>query len=205
MVGVKGQVQRRGVDRRAAVVGAAIDLFAQSGYRRTSVAAIARRAGIAPSGVIHHFGSKLGLLRAVFEELEGRKTAFVEEIVAEGGLAMLRQLGEYGRLTASVAPNLSLTTLILTVENIAEDTPEHQFILERRRHNRALLRQGLERGIARGELRSDFDVERKAEEMHAFMFGVQLYSLLDPDVSSIRLHEGYFVALAEDLAAPATR
>ncbi|WP_031112422.1 helix-turn-helix domain-containing protein, partial [Streptomyces sp. NRRL S-146] len=68
MAGVKGQVQKRGVERRRAMVDAAIELFARQGVRGTGVAAVAERAGATPSALIHHFGSKDGLVRAVLEE-----------------------------------------------------------------------------------------------------------------------------------------
>ena len=46
---------------------AAKRLFAQNGYENTSTVAIAREAGTSESQLMKHFGSKLGLLMAVFE------------------------------------------------------------------------------------------------------------------------------------------
>jgi AcrR family transcriptional regulator len=48
----------------ARIRDAAIDLFAADGITTTTVRAIAARAGVSPGLVIHHFGSKDGLLAA---------------------------------------------------------------------------------------------------------------------------------------------
>ena len=68
MPGVKGQVQARGVERRRAIVEAAIEHFAREGYRGTGIAAIAEAAGVTTGGLLHHFGSKEGLLVEVLRE-----------------------------------------------------------------------------------------------------------------------------------------
>lgn len=50
------------------LLDAAKDLFAADGYENASTASIARRAGTSESQLIKHFGSKEGLLEAVFDE-----------------------------------------------------------------------------------------------------------------------------------------
>lgn len=52
---------------RAAILDAALRLFGEHGYERTSVAAVAREAGVAQGLVLYYFTSKLGLLEAVCE------------------------------------------------------------------------------------------------------------------------------------------
>lgn len=52
---------------RAAVVDAAIALFTEHGYRATTVAGIAARAGVSPEGVHKSFGSKAALAKAAFD------------------------------------------------------------------------------------------------------------------------------------------
>ncbi len=49
------------------ILSAAKQLFAANGYENTSTAAIARRAGTSESQLMKHFGSKEGLLEAIFD------------------------------------------------------------------------------------------------------------------------------------------
>lgn len=53
--------------RRLAVVLAARDLFEQDGYRPTTIAAIADRAGVSAESIYKGFGSKAALAKAVFD------------------------------------------------------------------------------------------------------------------------------------------
>jgi AcrR family transcriptional regulator len=58
----------RGPARRAEVVSAAIECFARSGYRATSMGEIAARADVARPVLYDHFPSKKALFLAVLEE-----------------------------------------------------------------------------------------------------------------------------------------
>jgi AcrR family transcriptional regulator len=49
-------------DARAAILDAAVELFAESGYDRTTIRAVASRAEVDPALVYHYFGDKQGLL-----------------------------------------------------------------------------------------------------------------------------------------------
>ena len=52
------------------IFDAAVDLFAEHGYDRTSVRDIARAVGIAESAVYRHYPSKEAILQAIFEHME---------------------------------------------------------------------------------------------------------------------------------------
>ena len=54
--------------KRARVMRAARELFAERGYTAATTAGVARRAGVSEGIVFHHFGSKEGLLTAVAGE-----------------------------------------------------------------------------------------------------------------------------------------
>jgi AcrR family transcriptional regulator len=103
--------------------GAAAELFAEEGFVDTTVAAIARRAGVAAPTVYSVFGSKSGIVVAMLEELEQNadRDAWVGKLMAskdsheqvrlfarwirtlfEGGAAILRAAIE-ARSDAEVA------------------------------------------------------------------------------------------------------
>lgn len=62
----------QGQSTRALLLAAASDLLREEGYAATSTRAVADRAGARLSLVHYHFGSKRGLLLAVFEDLTER-------------------------------------------------------------------------------------------------------------------------------------
>src|SRR5947209_19849817 len=53
---------------RDRILSSAKHLFAQDGYENTATVAIARAAGTSESQLMKHFGSKEGLLEAIFEQ-----------------------------------------------------------------------------------------------------------------------------------------
>ncbi|HEX3555198.1 MAG TPA: helix-turn-helix domain-containing protein [Thermoanaerobaculia bacterium] len=55
-------------------------LFAGDGYENTTTSAIARRAGTSESQLIKHFGSKEGLLEAIFDEAWQRMAAGIHSV-----------------------------------------------------------------------------------------------------------------------------
>jgi AcrR family transcriptional regulator len=64
--------------RREQIVEAALGLVANQGLRRLSIAAVARRVGLVPSGIYRHFRSKNEIVAAVLDRIEGRLLANVE-------------------------------------------------------------------------------------------------------------------------------
>ena len=54
-------------DTRGAIVAAARTLFSERGFRRTSIRAIASRAGVDPALVLHYFGSKENVFLSAIE------------------------------------------------------------------------------------------------------------------------------------------
>lgn len=69
--------------RREQITEAALALVANNGVRRLSVAAVARRVGLVPSGIYRHFKSKDEILDAVLELLEKRVWDIVESAQQE--------------------------------------------------------------------------------------------------------------------------
>jgi AcrR family transcriptional regulator len=63
--------------RRRQIAEAAMGLVADQGLRRLSMAAIARRVGIVPSGIYRHFPNKDALIAAVLDRIEERLLANV--------------------------------------------------------------------------------------------------------------------------------
>lgn len=200
MAGIKGQVQQRGVARRKAIVEAATELFSAHGYRGTGIAAIAARAGITASGVLHHFGSKEAVLRAVVEERDAREAERLAEFWSQRGLDALR--GAYVKLAQDIEAERDLAMLytVLLTENLREGEPLHDFFKQRTRSVRSSTRGVLEHARRSGEISSDTDVRAVADEIIAFLEGAQLTWLQDPDrISLTSVYESYVNGLIERL------
>ena len=63
---------QRGIERREAIIEAALEVFAARGYRSGALGEIAARVDVTPAGILYHFGSKEGLLVAVIGERDRR-------------------------------------------------------------------------------------------------------------------------------------
>jgi AcrR family transcriptional regulator len=76
----RSQQERAGATR-AALVGAARELFAQRGYAAVPAEEITRAAGVTRGALYHHYADKQELFRAVFEELESEVSARIAAAV----------------------------------------------------------------------------------------------------------------------------
>src|ERR1700694_6081611 len=64
---------------RAALIGAARELFAARGYAAVATEEIVRAAGVTRGALYHHFAGKIELFEAVYEDVE---RGLVEQIAA---------------------------------------------------------------------------------------------------------------------------
>jgi AcrR family transcriptional regulator len=187
--------------RRGQILDAALALFAEHGYRATSVAAVAAEVGLTEQGVLHHFPSKDALVQAV---LEHRATVEPEaqEHVAEpgGGIDSLLRIPELAQVLLE-NPVLMRFDVVVEGESIAEGGAAQEHVRDRLRAVRDGLAALFAEGVRRGELRDGVDVEVVATEVVAFMNGVQTQWVLDPERVDLRAsYERYFQALVGSLS-----
>jgi TetR/AcrR family transcriptional regulator, regulator of cefoperazone and chloramphenicol sensitivity len=138
-------------DARQKIIDCARELFTRNGIEASSLRAVAAHAGVAPSLIIYHFGSKQGLCEAVDAELVkrfaaayasqepslvGRSRALKElMLVAPELLTYLgRALGEGGEATTGLVQRIMAAGLqdvrALKKANIVEsDVDEEWFVL----------------------------------------------------------------------------
>jgi AcrR family transcriptional regulator len=204
MVGIKGQVQQRGIERRQAILEAAIDVFARNGFRGSAITEIGQQAGISGTGVLHHFGSKANLLMAVIQDRDRRAESEFRELAGTGGIEMLRGLMRYARQGVA-EPGLNALHTVLLVEGLGQETLTHDYFLSRMRRIIKWIAEGLERGKQSGEIRADVETEQTAAAIVAFQEGASLLAQLDPTRSIVELYESYLDELISSIAAdPAT-
>ncbi|MFL6192999.1 MAG: TetR/AcrR family transcriptional regulator [Thermoanaerobaculia bacterium] len=95
------------------ILQAGRDLFSEDGYENTTTSAIARRAGTSESQLIKHFGSKEGLLEAIFDGAWNRMSQAIQRIEQGGAppLARLQALTEL--MIGALEGDRQLRTLML--------------------------------------------------------------------------------------------
>jgi AcrR family transcriptional regulator len=98
----------RDLTAKARIRDSAMELFAKQGVAGTSLRTVARAAGVSPGLVVHHFGSKEGLCRAVDEAVVERiERALAEVPVVNGsGGELLEKRGEVVTVLLGSQPTL---------------------------------------------------------------------------------------------------
>lgn len=119
-----GRSTERGGRSRDRILEAAEEVLAERGYIGTSISAVCERAGIAPTSVYWHFGSKAGLLEALLRRHGGGHFEAIRA-AAEGGspLERLENMLRAIRALALGRPPGSLTALAVLEEG-RHVTPE---------------------------------------------------------------------------------
>lgn len=202
MPNIKGSTQARGLERRRQLTESAVELFAQEGYWKTGIAAVAGKVGVSPAALLHHFKTKEGLLRAVLEQRDEWERDTWEAVLAPGGLATIRGLTWMAE-SWKRDPHLSRLYTVLLAENLSEQAPMREWFLGRTRFMRAGLQQAIETGQARGEIRADVKARLVAIEITSFLDGLGAAWLLDPTRTPVAaVLEDFCSRLADALARP---
>jgi AcrR family transcriptional regulator len=188
--------QERGEQTRQRIIDAAIELFAESGWRNTGVAALAKRVGMSGPGLLYYFGSKERLLLEVVAERE-RLDAL--EVWDQLQLSDLRAQGRH-RLSSRLLTKLYV---VLETEALEPGQPLHEFFVDRHGRGRALIRRILDVEIIEGRARADIDVEQLVAEISAFTVGLEFQWLSQPDdIDIAAVADRYFDELTRRIAIP---
>jgi AcrR family transcriptional regulator len=190
----------KGDDRKQRILAIAERLLARNGWRNTSLAQIAKEAGVSSAGLLHHFESKEQLLNAVLDARDDDDDMHADrsgDLITE----ICRVAERFHR-----APELVGTFTVLLVENIAPDAPLHDRLQKRQRDAVDIVAELIRSGQRSGRYRQDFDAAIKAVEILAFVNGMETAWLLDPSIPLVDVFKGYGESLARDFApgTPAT-
>ena len=185
----------KGEDRRQRILSVAERLLARNGWRNTSLAQIAKEAGVTPAGLLHHFESKEQLLNAVLDARDADDEVHADyrsgDLIAE----LSRVPERFDR-----APELIGTFTVLLVENIAPDAPLHDRMHKRYSDAVDIIADLIKRGQSDGTFRPDFHAATKAVEILAFINGMETLWLLDRSIPLTEVFKGYAESLGRELA-----
>lgn len=185
----------KGEDRRQRILSVAQRMLTRNGWRSTTLAQIAREAGVSPAGLLHHFPSKDQLLHAVLDARDAddaRQSDLSGDLVAE-----IRKVAD--RITRS--PELVGTFVVLLVENLTPEAPLHTRLLDRWKVAGDIVADTIRHNQEIGRYRPDFDPDVRAVEIVAFINGMEISWLLDRSIPLTEVFTEYTRSLARDFAS----
>lgn len=148
--------------RQEQIAEAALELVASQGLGRLSVAAVARRVGLVPSGIYRHYKSKDDILAAVLDLIERRLAENVREALAESDDPLQQIRGILMRHIRFIRQGRAVPRIVFADETFTEH-PErrqrvHQLMQTYLGHLRSIIGRGQEQGL----IRADLDAETAA-------------------------------------------
>jgi AcrR family transcriptional regulator len=196
----KRKPQARGVARRRAILDAAVRLFAKRGFRGTGITGLAKEVGISHVGLLHHFGTKENLLRAVVARRDAERAGPIGRLEGLRGLAALRAITLVGDDTVADDVHTRLS-VVLVGESLQPDDPLNGYFRDRYGMVRGFIAAAVRSGQEDGEIRADADPEIVAAEVTSFIAGTSLGWLLDPEAIDVNAtYRDYVDRLTADLA-----
>jgi AcrR family transcriptional regulator len=169
-------VVEKGRARREEILAVALEEFAASGYRGTSLRRVAERTGVTQAGLLYHFGSRENLLVEVLRRREQLGRESNPEIVGTPeamGQALRRNVA---------TPGLVELHSVLATQAADPQHPAHEYFTERYAQMRERFASELARRAERGELTEGVDPERLATILIALADGLQVQWMLDPRI-----------------------
>jgi AcrR family transcriptional regulator len=181
---------------RAAIIDAAITLFAKHGVEGTSMEAIARHAGLTQGAIYSNFVGKADLWWAIGDQMS--RTLDLNDLFS-ADRPLREELAEVGRAVWQLLRTASRTELLLAQEFdlylMRHSRERAQYARETRADQRKLSAL-LERGAAdRGEP-LPMDAGRLAATIEVIAFGLLHRFMLDPRAVDEELCVGAFTSLA---------
>jgi len=163
----------KGVAKRDEVLSAALTVFSEKGYLKTSIRDLAEAANLSQSGLLHYFGSKEELLVEILRRRDQQRAAAGTETI-EHFLNVMHE---------NVAvPGLAQLSATLSAAASDETHPAHDFFIARYRALRAQFTEALRQHQANGGLDPALDVEKLAALLIAAADGLQTQWLIEDTV-----------------------
>jgi len=165
--------------KRAAIMEAALAVFAKDGYRGGSLRDVAMNVGMSEAGLLHHFPSKTALLAGVLDLRDQRSLEMVP-LDSDRAHDTLRGLVALARYNASV-PGVVELYCTLSAEATSADHPAHAYFVERYASTIEKITHAFALCAKLGTLRGGVRPDGAARATVALMDGLQVQWLLDRD------------------------
>ena len=168
-----------GERRRAEIVDAAMEVFAEQGFNNLSLRQIAEAVGVSHTLLRHHFGTKDTILQAVLTRREETEARWRDALFAEHGLLdALPRIMEHN----AAAPGLIQLDALMRAEAVNPDHPAHEHVTGAARRFRMQLHADLAAEQITGRLRPGLDLDLTATQLASLIEGVQSEWLLNRSI-----------------------
>jgi len=167
------ELSAKGSQRRAQIIATAVEMFAEKGYRASSLRELASRIGITHPGLLYHFGSKEDLLHEVLRVVSERnrvEAGLTAELI---GVEYLCAVARFIRLNEQERQVVQMFT-ILAAEATDASHPAHEYFAEQYRSVLERCLQAFEELQEQGLLRPGISAEVASELMVAALDGLQM-------------------------------
>lgn len=153
-----------------------MQVFAAKGFHAGTLNDVAELAGMTHAGVLHHFGSKENLLRAVLQYRDNLGTSAAHTAY---GLDFFRHLVATAQQN-SMRSGIVQTYVVLSAEAVTEDNPGTEFFTDRFSELRELVFSQIKQLNPADDPLPESQLLAASSNIIALMDGLQVQWLLDP-------------------------
>ena len=165
----RGRGRPRSAEAHQAILGATLTLLDEVGYRALTIEAVAARAGVGKTTIYRRWPSKLELVVEAVAEM--RPPLPTEDTGSLQGDFLAFQRGQISRVAAGPMPRIAPRLLAESVSDRELHEAVQRELID---PIRTAIGEVLQRGVDRGELRADLDLELATDVVH----GTVVYRIL---------------------------
>ncbi|WP_435749180.1 TetR/AcrR family transcriptional regulator [Microbacterium sp. PMB16] len=165
----------KGLAKRDEILDAALELFAQKGYDRTSVREIARQAGLSQAGLLHHFSTKEDLFLEVLRRRDDRSADAAAPTHTHSVDRLIRAVDRNAN-----EPGLVRLFVAMSAESAEDESEARAFFAARYDWLLAQIAEDVRAHQASGDIAADLDADDAASLLVAAADGLQIQWLLNP-------------------------
>lgn len=193
--------ERRPDDRPNEILDAALQVFAERGYRNTRLEDIGEAAGVTKGAIYHYFANKEELLLRAIEHRREEAFGRIEEILRDKTAPVSTRLRLVVRRWFGSLPKERLAVVTLLVQGIAHEAPDafRRWLSGGPTASARLIATLVREGQTRGEFRSDADADVAARLLVSGLLQQTVWQQYADDVPDLAVAQDRLVDSALEL------
>jgi AcrR family transcriptional regulator len=193
--------ERRPDDRPNEILDAALQVFAERGYRNTRLEDIGDAAGVTKGAIYHYFANKEELLVRAIEHRREEAFGRIEEILRDKTAPVSTRLRLVVRRWFGSLPKERLAVVTLLVQGIAHEAPGpfRRWLSGGPTASARLIATLVREGQTRGEFRPDADAEVAARLLVSGLLQQTVWQQYADDVPDLAVAQDRLVDSALEL------